>query len=721
MKAPDDLFPLLLSRLGMKQNILPREMRTQANDLVAGLSDPQWAVRVASVQALGKLQGKAPVTSLVGALTDEHDAVRAAAARALGELGEHIPVEPLVKALGDPSWNVRTDAIATLGTLGARAPIQPLLHAMRDEDGTVRAAAVQALGNIGERVSIEVLVSALDDRAWVVREAAVLALGKMGARVPVASLRKAIHDTDATVRETAMLTFQQIQLDDDSETVVTPSPSSLPTDMASEQIPHTQVQANDTPIRDATQPDVHGTSFQNYERFSAIFTTLPLEDFPRHASSEALRDRTEQSNERGSNDRPAQTSHPVSSERTPRTPHSWRPTRRLQRPAAIGFATLLIASLILVSLGLFQRHSFSTSTGSVGNGASPSCNGHVGCVFFLSSQDTSTENSTTGLNDEVQIDLHNLRSPAAGKSYYAWLLNDVGNPEGTVFPLGAVSVEQGNVHLFYRGDAHHTNLLATTSRFLITAEDASIPPVNPSLDTSTWLYSSKLSQVPDPTDTVNHYSLLDHLRHLLVADPTLEALGIHGGLSIWLKRNITQVSELAQHMQEVSKRQDASAMRQQLISILDYLDGLEYIQGDVPLGTPWLPPQVGARIALLELNTQQQPPGYLYHIERHLTAIAGNPYATPNQKTEATRLLGVLNAINATLEQVRRDAKHLMSMTDAQLLQPASFSTITDLVAQATRAYSGQIGATQQVQQEGVVQVSLDIQRLATFAVSQYQ
>jgi hypothetical protein len=711
MKAPDDLFPLLLSRLGMKQNILPYEMRTQVSDLVAGLGDPQWAVRVACVQALGELQGKTSITSLVGALTDEHDAVRAAAARALGELGEYTPVEPLVKALSDPSWNVRTDAITTLGALGARTPIQSLVHAIRDEDATVRATAVQALSNMGERAPIDALISALDDNAWVVREATVLALGKMGTRVPVASLRKAIHDTDATVREAAMLTLQQIHPDGGSKIgVASSSPS---TDGASEPMPHTQVLTNDIPVKDLAQPDAQGTSFQNYERFTAMFTTQPLEDFPGHASSEALRDRTEQSSERGRNDRLVQTS-----ERSPRAPRSWRRARRLQRPVAIGFAALVVAGLMLISLAVFQKPFLSTTAG---KGTSASCNGQVGCVFFLSSQDTSTENSATGLNDEVQIDLHNLRSPAAGKSYYAWLLNDVGNPEGSVFSLGAVPVEQGNVHLLYRGDAHHTNLLATTSRFLITAEDASIPPVNPSLDTSTWLYYSELSQMPDPTDTVNHYSLLDHLRHLLVTDPALEALGIHGGLNIWLKRNITHVSELAQHMQEASKRQDASAMRQQLISILDYLDGQEYIQGDVPPGTPWLSSQVSTRIALLQLNTQQQPPGYLYHIERHLTAIAGNPYATPNQKAGATHLLGILNRINATLEQVRGDAKHLMSMTDAQLLQSASLPIINDLVVQATRAYSGQTDtATQQVQQEGVVQVSLDIQRLATFAVGEY-
>src|SRR5436853_7449943 len=111
MKVPDDLFSMLLTRLGMKQNILPPELRTQVDSLAATLSHGQWSIRVAAVQALGKLEGQVPVASLVVALlADEHEAVRAAASRQLGELGERVPVEPLIYALDDPSWMVRADA-----------------------------------------------------------------------------------------------------------------------------------------------------------------------------------------------------------------------------------------------------------------------------------------------------------------------------------------------------------------------------------------------------------------------------------------------------------------------------------------------------------------------------------------------------------------------------------------------------------------------------------
>jgi HEAT repeat protein len=355
MKTPDDLFSILLTRLGMKQNILLPGQGAQVDDLVAALRHYEWSVRVAAVQALGKMKGQVPIISLVLALlADEHEAVRAAAARKLGELGEEVPVASLVYALNDSSWTVRADAAYSLGRLGARVPIEPLVKAMHeDDDTTVRAAAVQALGEMGERAPVEALVSTLeDDQEWQVREAAVLALGKLGQRVPVAALVEAMHDEDEMVCEATRLTLQNRNPYGLPNTPLGPlSPSSQLVHEEAGQMPHAQMQANDTSVRDTTEPD---TLVQNDERFKAIFLTLPLDHVNGHSSPETLRDSAKQTNEQNNNYRPLpHAAHifpdAVSSERSPRASHfrSQASRKYLQPLILIGLGVLVVVALIL--------------------------------------------------------------------------------------------------------------------------------------------------------------------------------------------------------------------------------------------------------------------------------------------------------------------------------------------------------------------------------------
>jgi hypothetical protein len=151
-------------------------------------------------------------------------------------------------------------------------------------------------------------------------------------------------------------------------------------------------------------------------------------------------------------------------------------------------------------------------------------------------------NNNQGINDEALIDLHNLAAPAPGKSYYAWLLGDTNQSEVPWVALGKVSFSLGAVHSLYPGDQAHTNLLNDMSRFLLTEGDANTLPDNPLLDQSTWRYYSELVQIPS-LKAPNHFSLLDHLRHLLVQAPELKVLGLPGGLSIWLMRNVEEIAK----------------------------------------------------------------------------------------------------------------------------------------------------------------------------------
>ncbi len=161
----------------------------------------------------------------------------------------------------------------------------------------------------------------------------------------------------------------------------------------------------------------------------------------------------------------------------------------------------------------------------------------VGHVYFLSSGQMN-ENTNQGIDDEVQIDLHGLTNPAPGKKYYAWLLGDKSQGETQAILLGILQVHKGAVQTFY-GDQAHTNLLAITSRFLVTEEDGAVMPVTPSLDYNTWHYygqflqtsvQSSSSTTPDDAHTdLSRRPVICLGRHPVqyVSEPQIICLGRH--------------------------------------------------------------------------------------------------------------------------------------------------------------------------------------------------
>ena len=374
----------------------------------------------------------------------------------------------------------------------------------------------------------------------------------------------------------------------------------------------------------------------------------------------------------------------------------------------------LIALVILVVLGsgvgafYWLTHS---STPTVG------INQSVGHVFLLSSGQVN-EQSSQGINDELQIDLHNLSNPASGKAFYAWLLSDKKVTEASSILLSKLTVTNGGVQFHYTGDAQHSNLLASYSRFLITEEDANPTPIAPSVDRNTWRYYSELAQTVNPVD---NFSLLDHLRHLLAKDPDLEPLHLPGGLDIWLFRNTQKIMQFSGSAKDCYQNNQTNCLRKNVIRILDYLDGKTFVQTDVPPGTPNLvDPRLGS-VALLEFDPQNQnPPGYLYHINKHLQGIIQAPGATQDQRQIAAQIDKAINQVTSWLQQVRTDAKKLMNTPDNQLLSQRSLSLLNDMDTQAGYAYSGQLDPATNQTQGGVLQIHHNIERLATFNVTAY-
>ncbi len=395
------------------------------------------------------------------------------------------------------------------------------------------------------------------------------------------------------------------------------------------------------------------------------------------------------------------------------------PTPPVQKRRPGWLYTTLLAVLLLVLVGsAFGAYLLYT------RGISSPQSTIVGHAFFVSSGLLSSNNSNQGITDELQINLQNLPDPQPGKRYYAWLLNDQ-QIELPAVAIGPLPLNHQQVTMTYR-DPQHNNLLANYNRFLITEEDAQQPPTNPSLDTNTWRYNAVFSITPNPADKANHFSLFDHLRHLLSQDPKLKRVGLGGGLDIWLFRNVNKVLEAAGSARDAQKgctsdpnNTACAFIHRSLVRVLDYLDGSTYIYTDVSPDTPLLIDPTIARVALLESDVvHQQPPGYLEHVGAHLREIVISPGVTPAQRALAVRITQAINNVQSWLDAVHADAVKLVRMDNSQLSQPAALSLLNDLFTQANHAFVGQFDPNTSTVKEGVVQIHYNSQGLATFEVA---
>jgi eukaryotic-like serine/threonine-protein kinase len=428
--------------------------------------------------------------------------------------------------------------------------------------------------------------------------------------------------------------------------------------------------------------------------------------------------------------------HPVisSSGPMPVVPPALQPSRQAQHPLAplstfatstkkrrMGLLTALAVLLVIVLLGSGLLLYLSLTSAST---PSQTIKGHA---FFVSSGLINTQ-SNQGITDELRVSLQNIGDPQSGKRYYGWLMSNAG-ADAPPIALGPLSVDHRQITATYV-DPNHNNLLANYGRFLVTEEDASQQPANPSLDVQVWRYYSAFSTAANPADP-KHYSLLDHMRHLLSQDPKLKGVGLRGGLSEWLFRNTTKILETAGSARDTRKACpegvpetcDTGLILRQVARILDYLDGAAYVQTEnIPTsiqGDHLLIDPTVARVALLEFDTlNQQPPGYLEHIGTHLRDISQISSATPNQRDLANRINLDINNVQGWLDALHADAQKIIHMSPTQLVQPEALTTLNDLFTQANTALVGQIDPNTDKVKDGVVQIYYNIQALATFDVA---
>jgi hypothetical protein len=213
-----------------------------------------------------------------------------------------------------------------------------------------------------------------------------------------------------------------------------------------------------------------------------------------------------------------------------------RVKRRKQQRVFVFLTALLLLTSIVAGGGLatlLQRK------------AAPASPTAVGHAFFLSSGQIQENTNPQGINDELQIDLSGIPDPGPGYSYYAWLLPDTIQTEAPPIFLGTLPVKNGSVHFLYLGGQSHINLLAVTSRFLITRQASSVLPIAPPPVGDQWRYYAEIPQAASPTDKLQ-FSMLDHFRHLLVESPELTVREMTRVTVIGKPPTISSVSEATQ-------------------------------------------------------------------------------------------------------------------------------------------------------------------------------
>lgn len=346
----------------------------------------------------------------------------------------------------------------------------------------------------------------------------------------------------------------------------------------------------------------------------------------------------------------------------------------------------------------------------------------VGSITFVSSEQLD-RNTSQGIDDQVQISLQSLGTPVPGKSYYAWLLGDKDQLESRTILLGQLNVINGSASLLYPGDALHTNLLQLTSRFLVTEEASTPPPLLPTPDTGNWRYAGALPATPDPKDS-HHFSFLNHLRHLLADEPVLDELELPGGLNNWFTRNSEKLIEWASSARD--RWQDThnlAFVRSEAIQILSYLDGMSFLVQQLPPASASARATLDTHLAALGLlnvrGPNQSPPAYIDQIVYHLNGLLNAPGSPARIRSTSASILGALGSVATWLQALRADDLKLLALNTTQLGQPAALSLLDDMVLQASNAYTGGSDASGHFKQ-GVVWIHHQLQSMASINVVSY-
>jgi HEAT repeat protein len=179
--------------------------------LQALTADPEWAVREAAVEALGRIGDPSAIPSIIEAVRQAEairdagprDTLKAAAVAALARIGPP-GVAALVETLSDKHAGLRETAIAALGGIGGPDAVAALSRTVRDDRSSVRQAGVAALARAAGAAAVPALHEALEHKDPGTRRSAAAALGSIRDGSAMVALKAALADRERAVRESVV-------------------------------------------------------------------------------------------------------------------------------------------------------------------------------------------------------------------------------------------------------------------------------------------------------------------------------------------------------------------------------------------------------------------------------------------------------------------------------------------------------------------------------------
>lgn len=180
-------------------------------------------VRVAAVQALGKMRDQRAIVPLMDTLNNQREnyRIRLAAAESLGRMGDAQALSPLVDVVQndqETSHYVKESAVKALGMLGDIRALDPLLDVFeakkgfKDKFAFLKEQIIEAIGRIGSRQNkaVKVLLESLDDEASHIRMAAIESLAEVGDESCIVALTPRLLDAEDDVALAAVAAIYQL-------------------------------------------------------------------------------------------------------------------------------------------------------------------------------------------------------------------------------------------------------------------------------------------------------------------------------------------------------------------------------------------------------------------------------------------------------------------------------------------------------------------------------
>ncbi|TGM10820.1 HEAT repeat domain-containing protein [Leptospira selangorensis] len=166
------ILPLVLPILENQD----KEIRYRAADVLIGVPDPGFSIRILEVLTKGKTLAKAPASHVLGrikfskareeiekTLLDSNIPDREIIAQSLGYLGDKKSIPVLVKVLQEDQTEARYGAVWALGAIGSEEGLPYVEEACKSKDQKLAKIASESLGMIASPKSISLLDKKTED------------------------------------------------------------------------------------------------------------------------------------------------------------------------------------------------------------------------------------------------------------------------------------------------------------------------------------------------------------------------------------------------------------------------------------------------------------------------------------------------------------------------------------------------------------------------------